>query len=71
MPFNRFRVHEISNRRKLYLFGESQALSYNLGFARVSDVGFKADSQGFVPAPWPICSGGSTVVLFDANPTDT
>jgi glycosyltransferase involved in cell wall biosynthesis len=33
MPGSRFPVHEVPNRRRLYIFGESQALSYNLHFA--------------------------------------
>jgi glycosyltransferase involved in cell wall biosynthesis len=33
MRCDHFRVHEIPNRRRLYVFHESQALSYNLRFA--------------------------------------
>lgn len=33
MQCDQFRVHEIPNRRRLYVFNESQALSYNLRFA--------------------------------------
>lgn len=33
IPFDRFRLHEVRNRRRLYLLSESQALSYNIRFA--------------------------------------
>ena len=33
VPFEQFRRQETPNRRKLYLFSESQALSYNIRFA--------------------------------------
>ncbi len=34
MPVDQFPLHQIPNKRQLYIFSESQALSYNIRFAR-------------------------------------